>query len=187
MVVYQNLQFAKSEYRHYKLHTGNSDVDSMKEVLYRRYFRALSEDSRLPDLLLVDGGITQINAAKEILSSLALEIPLFGLVKDDKHNTSGLMNKEGQIIEVDRSSDAFFLLTNLQDEVHRFAISYHRKLRSKAQTQSILDEVEGIGPKRKKQLINHFRSFKKIKEASVEELAEILPNDVAKRLFEVLH
>lgn len=187
MVVYQNLQFAKGEYRHYKLHTANSDVDSMKEVLYRRYFRALNENSRLPDLLLVDGGITQINAAKEILSSLGLEIPLFGLVKDDKHNTSGLMDKEGRLIEIDRSSEAFFLLTNLQDEVHRFAISYHRKLRSKAQTQSILDEVEGIGVKRKKQLLNHFRSFKKIKEASIEELTEILPSDVAKRLFDVLH
>ncbi len=186
MVVYQNYQFARSEYRHYKLHTGNSDTDSMKEVLYRRYFRALNENSRLPDLLLVDGGFTQIRAALEILEMLDLDLPIFGLVKDDKHNTSGLMDRNGEIVCLDRSSDAFFLLTNLQDEVHRFAIQYHRKLRSKAQTQSILDEIEGVGPKRKKQLMNHFRSFKRIKEASVEELSQIVPMEVAKKIYEAL-
>lgn len=186
MVVYQNNQFARNEYRLYKLHTTNNDVDSMKEVLYRRYFRALKENSRLPELLLVDGGLGQINAAREILEMLDLKIALFGLVKDEKHNTSGLMDKEGKIVDLSRNSDVFFLLTNLQDEVHRLAISYHRKLRDKAQTQSILDEIEGVGPKRKKQLMNHFRSFKRIKEATVEELAEIVPLEVAKKIVDTL-
>lgn len=186
MVVYQNLQFARSEYRLYKLHTTNSDTDSMKEVLYRRYFRALKEKGRLPDLLLVDGGLMQINAAKEILESLDLTLCLYGLVKDEKHNTSGLMKQDGTIVDLSRNSDVFFLLTNLQDEVHRFAITYHRKLRSKAQTKSILDEIEGVGPKRKKQLMNHFKSFKRIKEASIEELAEIVPIEVAKKIHNAL-
>ena len=152
MVVYENYQFARSQYRKYKLHTANSDVDSMKEVIYRRYYRALKEDTILPDLLLVDGGLTQIHAAEEVLSMLDLHIPLFGLVKDSKHNTAGLMDSDGEIVHIDRNSDAFFFLTNLQDEVHRYAIAYHRQLRDKAQTKSILDEIDGIGPKRKKVL-----------------------------------
>jgi len=183
MVVYENNQFARSQYRKYKLHTGNSDVDSMKEVLYRRYYRAVKEESVLPDLLLVDGGMNQIRAANEILTMLDLKISLFGLVKDSKHNTAGLMNCDGEIMDIDRNSDAFFLLTNLQDEVHRFAISYHRQLRDKAQTKSILDEIDGIGPKRKKMLMNHFKSFKKLKEASLDELKEILPDEVAKNVW----
>lgn len=186
MVVYENYQFARSQYRKYKLHTTNSDVDSMKEVIYRRYYRALKEDTILPDLLLVDGGLTQIHAAEEVLSMLDLHIPLFGLVKDSKHNTAGLMDSDGEIVHIDRNSDAFFFLTNLQDEVHRYAIAYHRQLRDKAQTKSILDEIDGIGPKRKKVLMNHFKSFKKIKEASLEELKELLPEDVANNVWNAL-
>ncbi len=183
MVVYQDYQFKKSEYRLYKLQTKNDDIASMKEVLYRRLFRALKEQGRLPDLLLVDGGITQINAAREILESLDLDVPLFGLVKDERHHTSDLMDMNGNLMQIKKNQDLFFFLTNLQDEVHRFAISYHRKLRSKAQTQSILDEITGVGPKRKKQLMNRFKSFKRIKEASVEELSEIVPHEVAKTIF----
>ncbi len=177
MIVYQDLAYNKKEYRLYKLHTGNSDVDSMKEALYRRY----------PDLLLVDGGIQQINAAKEIFEMLDLTIPVFGLVKDNKHNTAGLLSINNELLEIKRNSDVFFLITNLQDEVHRFAINYHRKLRSKAQTKSILDEIEGVGPKRKKMLMNHFKSFKRIKEASIEELCEVVPHQVALNIIEEIH
>ncbi len=187
MIVYQDLGFRKSDYRLYKLHTGNSDVDAMKEALYRRYFRAIKEEERLPDLLLVDGGIAQVNAAKEILSMLNLSIKVCGLVKDEKHNTDGLLDEHNQRIAVERNSDVFFLITNLQDEVHRFAINYHRKLRTKAQTKSILDEIEGVGAKRKKQLMTKFKSFKRIKEATIEELNEVVPLDVAKRIQETVH
>ncbi len=187
MVVWQDLQFKKAEYRLFKLHTTNSDTDSMKEAMYRRYFRGIKEETRMPDLLLVDGGITQIHAAQSILEMLDLQIPLFGLVKDDKHNTSGLMNKDGDLVPIERNSDVFFFLTNLQDEVHRFAINYHRKLREKSATISILDEIEGVGPKRKKQLMNHFKSFKRIKEATLDDLKQIVPETVANSVFEALH
>ena len=187
MVVFEDGHPCKNDYRLFKLHTENSDVDSMKEVLYRRYFRLLNENGRFPDLLVVDGGLTQINAAKEVLSALEVDLPICGLVKDDKHQTSSLMNQNLETVDVDPKSPLFFLLTRMQDEVHRFAIGYHRKLRNKAQTKSILDEVDGIGEVRKKKLMNTFKSFKRIREATVEELAEVVPLDVARRLFETLH
>ncbi|MCF0115640.1 MAG: excinuclease ABC subunit UvrC [Erysipelotrichaceae bacterium] len=186
-VVYVDGLPRKSDYRLFKLHTGNSDVDSMKEVMYRRYFRLMSEEKVMPDCIIVDGGWTQICAAKEILDSLGLDITLCGLVKDDHHSTNALMDKEGNLIEIDRNGNLFFLLTRMQDEVHRVAISYHRKLREKAQTKSILDEIEGIGPKRKKELLKVFKSFKGIKEASVEQLCEVVPRKVAEELYEAIH
>ncbi|MCR5794725.1 MAG: excinuclease ABC subunit UvrC [Solobacterium sp.] len=188
-VVYEDGVPDKKSYRLYKLHTANSDVDSMKEVIYRRYFRLLSEEGRMPDGILVDGGMTQINAAKEIIDSLGLTdtIRIMGLVKDDHHNTNALMDTDGTVLPVDKNSGLFFLLTRMQDEVHRTAISYHRKLRSKAQTKSILDEVEGIGPKRKKALLKAFGSFAKLKGASAEEIAEVIPAAAARCVFEALH
>ncbi|MEG0076562.1 excinuclease ABC subunit UvrC [Anaerorhabdus sp.] len=185
-VVFDDGRPNKAEYRIYKLHTTNSDVDSMKEVLYRRYYRLMIEEGRMPDCILVDGGIQQIEAAKQILDPLGLDIPLFGLVKDDKHNTSGMMNQMGELKEIDKNSPFFFLLTRMQDEVHRFAITYHRKLRQKAQTKSILDEIEGIGEVRKKKLLKHFGSFKQIKNASIEQLMEVLPREIAENVVQIL-
>ncbi len=188
-VVYEDGLPSKKDYRLYKLHTGNSDVDSMKEVVYRRYFRLLKEDGRLPDGILVDGGWTQIEAAKEILESLDLmdRIKIMGLVKDDHHNTNALMNTDGEVMDVPKDSALFFLLTRMQDEVHRVAITYHRKLRAKAQTKSILDEIEGVGPKRKKLLLKTFGNFTNLKNATVEEISEVIPNDIAIKVFDTLH
>ncbi len=188
-VVYDDGQPNRKEYRLYKLHTGNSDVDSMKEVVYRRYFRLLKEDGRMPDGILVDGGRTQIDAAYEIIDSLGLSdsIRIMGLVKDDGHNTNALMNTDGEVFDIDKNSGLFFLLTRMQDEVHRTAVSYHRKLRAKAQTRSILDEIEGVGPKRKRLLLRTFRSFTGLKAAGEEEIASVVPADVAARVYEALH
>lgn len=188
-VVYVDGMPSKKDYRLYKLHTGNSDVDSMKEVVYRRYFRLLNENSTMPDGILVDGGWTQIEAAKEILDSLDLSntIKIMGLVKDDHHNTNALMDTDGEKFDIPKDSSLFFLLTRMQDEVHRFAITYHRKLRSKAQTKSILDEVAGIGPKRKKLLLKTFGNFTKLKEASVEEIAKVIPEETARNVYNALH
>ena len=186
-VVYEDGYPDRKNYRLYKLHTGNSDVDSMKEVVYRRYFRLMKEDAHLPDAILVDGGWIQIEAAKEIIDSLGLPIKIMGLVKNDKHNTDSLMDENGEVVPIERDSSLFFLLTRMQDEVHRVAITYHRKLRSKAQTKSILDEIEGIGPKRKKLLLKEFKNFTNLKNAEVEEIAKYVPEDVAKRVYEALH
>ncbi len=187
MVVYENCQFKKSDYRRFRLSTGNSDSDSMKEVLYRRYFRVKKEGLRAPDLIVMDGGIVQINACLEVLAMLQLDIPVVGLVKDDAHQTSNLLSEDGRILPMDRKSDCFFLLTQIQDEVHRYAISYHQLLRNKAMTVSILDEIDGVGPRRKKDLMNHFRSFKKLKEASEDEIAQVVPKAVAHEIYMTLH
>lgn len=187
MIVYEDLRFKKSDYRRYRLSTGNSDVDSMKEVLYRRYFRVMKDQLRAPDLIVMDGGMTQVNACLEILEMLHLDIPVVGLVKDDAHQTSNLLSQQGVIIEMDRRSDCFFLLTQMQDEVHRYAITYHKLLRDKAMTVSILDEIEGVGPKRKKDLLKHFKSFKRIREATIQQLSDIVPVTVAQEIFKTLH
>lgn len=187
LVVYMDGKPQKQLYRHYKVHAGNDDVANMKEVIYRRYLRLLKEQGTFPDILIVDGGLLQIHAAKEILDQLNVQLTILGLVKDDKHRTSSLMNVNGELLEIEKDSELFFLLTRMQDEVHGYAIRFHQKLRSKEQTKSILDEVDGIGEKRKKKLMNHFGSFKRIKEASVEELQEVLPLAVAQDLYDVLH
>lgn len=187
MVVYVDGEPKKSDYRLFKLKTYISDLDSMKEVVYRRYFRLLKEGKKMPDLLVMDGGYLQIQAAREIIDSLHLDITICGLVKDDHHRTSNLLNEYGEMIEIQKDSPLFFLLTQMQDEVHRFAISYHRKLRGKALTKSILDEVEGIGEVRKKEIWKHFKSLKNLRNASVEEIKEVLPDQIAENLYNVLH
>lgn len=187
MVVFVDGEPSKKDYRTYRLKEYVSDLDSMKEVVYRRYFRLLKERGRFPDLLIVDGGYLQIEAAKEILDALDVDITLCGLVKDDNHHTANLMDRNGNILPVERESSLFFLLTQMQDEVHRFAISFHRKLRGKAMTKSILDEVEGIGEVRKKEIWKQFKSLKQLKEASVEEIAEVIPLKVAEDLYQILH
>ena len=186
-VVYEDGVPDRKSYRLYKLHTGNSDVDSMKEVVYRRYFRLLKENGRMPDGILVDGGRTQIEAAKEIIDSLGIDIKIMGLVKDDRHNTNALMDTDYRTFDIDRDSGLFFLLTRMQDEVHRRAISYHRKLRSKAQTKSILDEVEGVGPKRKQKLLKAFGNFTNLKNADIEQIAEVVPMETAVKVYAALH
>lgn len=187
LVVYEDGKPDKSQYRHYKLDTYRSDVDSMKEVLYRRYFRLLSEEKPMPDLLLVDGGAQQIQAAKAIKEGLGLDLCIAGLVKDERHTTRALMNEDLQEIPLDKKEPLFFLLTRMQDEVHRYVITYHRKLRSQSMTRSALDMVEGIGPKRKKELLRKFKSMKQIKAASIEELETVLPRRTAQALYAHLH
>ncbi len=187
MVVFKDGEPSRQDYRTYRLGEYVSDLDSMKEVVYRRYFRLLKEKGRFPDLLIVDGGYLQIEAAKENIEALDVPVTLCGLVKNDNHRTANLMNAEGEILPVERDSSLFFLLTQMQDEVHRFAISYHRKLRGKAMTKSILDEVEGIGEVRKKEIWKHFKSLKRLKEADVDEIAQVVPRKVAQNIFNILH
>lgn len=189
MVVYIDGVPSKKDYRKYKIKTveGPDDYASMKEVIYRRYYRLLMEQKEMADLIIVDGGLGQIKVAKEVIDSLNLSVHICGLSKDDKHSTAMLLDENGNQVPIDTKSPLFFLLTRMQDEVHRYAISFHRQVRSKSLFSSILDEVEGIGEARKKKLLNHFKSVKKMKEASLEELEAVIPKNTAAKLYEVLH
>ena len=145
------------------------------------------EDLRKPDLLLVDGGIQQVNAAKEILDSLDLNIPIAGIVKDDNHSTNHILTKELEKIEIDKKSDVFHLMTRIQDEAHRFAVNYHKQIRGKGVFNSILDEIEGIGEKTKDKLLKKYKSVNLIKFASIEELTSLgINKNVALNLIEKL-
>lgn len=187
MVVFLDGEPHKPGYRLYRLGEYRSDMDSMREVLYRRYFRLLKEGAALPDLLVVDGGYQQVEAAKEIREQLDLDLTICGLVKDEHHNTSNLMDDRGTIIPIEKEGPLFFLLAQMQDEVHRFAISYHRRLRKKAMTRSILDEVEGLGEVRKKAIWKKFGSLKNLRAASVEEIRTAVPEKVAENIYHLLH
>lgn len=189
MVVYKDGVPSKKDYRKYKIKTveGPDDYASMKEVIYRRYYRLLMEQKEMADLIIVDGGLGQIKVTKEVIDSLNLSVHICGLSKDDKHSTAMLLDEDGNQVPIDTKSPLFFLLTRMQDEVHRYAISFHRQVRSKSLFSSILDEVEGIGEARKKKLLNHFKSVKKMKEASLEELEAVIPKNTALKLYEVLH
>lgn len=189
MVVYKDGVPSKKDYRKYKIKTveGPDDYASMKEVIYRRYYRLLMEQKEMADLIIVDGGLGQIKVAKEVIDSLNLPVHICGLSKDDKHSTAMLLDENGNQVPIDTKSPLFFLLTRMQDEVHRYAISFHRQVRSKSLFSSILDEVDGIGEARKKKLLNHFKSVKKMKEASLEELEAVIPKNTASKLYEVLH
>ena len=184
MVVFKNGVPAKNEYRKYKISFDkNDDYNMMREVIYRRYQRALVEKSEMPNLIIVDGGIGQINACKEILQSLNLNIKVCGLKKNDKHRTNDLVDGDTlEVIPILKDSNVFHYLTKMQDEVHRYTINYHRTIRSKGAISSVLDDISGIGSKRKKELIKKFGSVKKMQEASIEELETILPKEVAKSL-----
>jgi excinuclease ABC subunit C len=190
MVTFINGKPSKKDYRKFRVQTMNdkaSDYHTMKEVLYRRYYKVLIEDLRRPDLILVDGGLQQINAAKEILESLDLNIPLAGLVKDDKHNTNHLMKQNLEKIEIDKTSNVFHLIQRVQDEAHRFAVTYHKQVRNKGVFHSILDEVEGIGEVTKDKLLKKYKSVKLIKLASLDELYELgISKIVAERLLNKL-
>ncbi len=188
MVVFKNGRPAKKEYRKYKISLDkNDDYHTMQEVIYRRYYRALVDKTELPDLIIVDGGINQMNACMEILNSLNLSIRVCGLRKNDKHRTNDLIDAVGyKTVEIDKSSPVFHYLTRMQDEVHRYTISYHRTIRSKGAISSVLDNIEGIGAKRKKELIKTFGSIAKLENASIEELSQIIPEATAIRLQEYL-
>ena len=186
MVVYKDFKPSKKDYRLFKLEEGADDLSSMKEMVYRRYFRVLKDNLERPDLIIVDGGKLQIDIASEIIDSLGMDITIVGLGKDDHHNTSYLMDRNYEIIDVKKDSNLFFFLANMQDEVHRFAITYHKKLRSKSVYKSLLDNVEGLGPKSRTKLLKKFKSISRIKECSLEELEEVLNKNVALKLYNKL-
>ena len=173
----------KNNYRKYKiLSDAKDDYHLMKEVIYRRYFRVLMDNLERPDLIIVDGGKAQINAAEEVLNSLNLDIPVCGLIKNEHHKTSSLLYNE-RIYDIDKTSNLFHMLERLQDEVHNYTISYHKNIRSKGALSSVLDNVPGIGEVRKRELLKKFPSVTKMKEASVSDLEVVLPSDVAKNLY----
>ena len=189
MVVFENGRPKRSDYRKFRIKTviGPNDYASMKEVLTRRFTHGMEEQkqlknqgvekefgsfTRFPDLLMMDGGKGQVNIALEVMEKLGLSIPVCGMVKDDNHRTRGLYYQNEEI-SIDRHSEGFRLITRIQDEAHRFAIEYHRSLRSKSQVRSILDEIPGIGDTRRKSLMRSFQSLDAVREASVEELCQV--------------
>ena len=184
MVVFVNGKPSKKDYRKYKIKTvvGPDDYASMREVIRRRYGRVQREGLTPPDLIVIDGGQGQVNIAKQVIQEeLGLDIPIAGLQKNDKHQTHELLFGDPlEVVELSRNSQEFFLLQRIQDEVHRFAITFHRQLRSKNSFSSQLDGIDGLGPKRKQNLMKHFKSLTKIKEASVDEIVEVgVPRAVA--------
>ena len=192
MVVFVNGKPSKKDYRKYKIKTvvGPDDYASMREVIRRRYSRVMRDGLTPPDLIVIDGGQGQVNIAKQVIQEeLGLDIPIAGLQKNDKHQTHELLFGDPlQIIELSRTSQEFFLLQRIQDEVHRFAITFHRQLRSKNSFSSQLDGIEGLGPKRKQLLMKHFKSLTKIKEATVDEIVTVgIPRAVAEAVQAKLH
>lgn len=205
MIVYDNGKPQRSDYRKFKIKTisGQDDYGSMKEMLTRRFIHGLDEQqkclaedkdlelgsfTKFPDLILMDGGKGQVNIAKQVLEELELTIPVCGMVKDDNHRTRGLY-VNNQEIPIDRNSEGFKLITRIQDEAHRFAIEYHRSLRSKGQVHSVLDDIEGIGPTRRKSLMKSFQSLEQMKEASVETLLAVpsMNEKAAQAVYDFLH
>ena len=192
MVVFVNGKPSKKDYRKYKIKTvvGPDDYASMREVIRRRYSRVMRDGLTPPDLIVIDGGQGQVNIAKQVIQEeLGLDIPIAGLQKNDKHQTHELLYGDPlQVIELSRTSQEFFLLQRIQDEVHRFAITFHRQLRSKNSFSSQLDGIEGLGPKRKQLLMKHFKSLTKIKEATVDEIVTVgIPRAVAEAVQAKLH
>ncbi|GAA0483777.1 excinuclease ABC subunit UvrC [Salinibacillus aidingensis] len=191
MVVFIDGRPSKKNYRKYKIKEveGPDDYDTMREVVRRRYKRVLKENLPLPDLILIDGGKGQMSAALDVLENeLGLDIPLCGLAKDEKHRTSELLYGDPpEVVNMDRKSQPFYLIQRIQDEVHRFAISFHRQLRGKSSFQSKLDEVEGVGQKRKRLLLRHFKSIDDISQADIEELTKLgIPHPVAEKILDAL-
>ncbi len=181
MVVFVDGKPSKNDYRKFKItNDKNDDYGTMREVIYRRYFRVLKDGLVKPSLVIVDGGLGQINVAREVINELGLDIPVCGLKKDDKHATNVLLGFDPVVeIPIDKRSDLFLLLTKMQTEVHNFTISYHKQIRSKGALSTVLDNIEGIGEVRKNKLLKKYKTISKMKEASLEELEEILPKDTA--------
>ena len=205
MVVYEKGKPKRSDYRKFKIKTvsGPDDYACMKEVLTRRFLHGMEEREELqtkkmgteygsftkfPDLLLMDGGKGQVNIALEVLKELEIDIPVCGMVKDDSHRTRGLYYHNEEI-PIDKHSEGFKLITRIQDEAHRFAIEYHRSLRSKTQVKSVLEDIPGVGESRRKALMRHFKSINEIKTATVEQLSAIpeIPENIAKGIYEFFH
>ena len=187
MVVFDDFLPNKNEYRKFRVAPYvKDDLAAMREVLYRRYYKVLMGEEKKCDLIIVDGGENQVKVCKEIIDSLKLDIKIVGLKKDDKHRTSSLINSDLSEIPIDKHSNLFIFLSKIQEEVHKYAINYHRQIKSKGTLSSILDMVDGIGPKRRKQLLKRFDSLKKMKEASLEELEEVVNQDVALNLYNYL-
>ena len=188
MVVFEDFLPLKNEYRKYKIDVSTKDdLKAMEEVIYRRYYKVLMEELKKPDIIIVDGGKNQVEVAKRVLDELNLNILVIGLKKDDKHRTTSLITSDLAEIELDLHGHLFLFLARIQEEVHRFAISYHRQIKNKGSLASILEMIPGIGLKRRQELLKKFSSLKKIKEASIEELSKILPNEVAISLKEYLN
>lgn len=205
MIVYEKGKPKKSDYRKFKLKTvvGPDDYASMHEVLTRRFLHGMEEQkeieekglaeetgsfNRFPDIIMMDGGRGQVNICLQVLEELGLHIPVCGMVKDDTHSTRGLYYNNVEI-PIDKHGEGFKLITRIQDEAHRFAIEFHRSLRSKEQVHSILDDIEGIGPARRKALMRHYESLERIKEASIEELAQVeaMNQAAAEKVYEFFH
>jgi len=205
MVVYEKGKPKRSDYRKFKIKTvtGPDDYGCMKEVLTRRFIHGMEEKkqlaekememeygsfTRFPDVLLMDGGKGQVNIACQVLDELRLNIPVCGMVKDDNHRTRGLYfeNKE---IPIEKTSEGFKLITRIQDEAHRFAIEYHRSLRSKEQVHSVLDDIPGVGPGRRKALMKHFNNLEEIRNADVDTLAQVegIPMNIAQEIYSFFH
>lgn len=189
MVVFVDGKPSKNDYRKFKISLDkNDDYSTMHEVIYRRYFRVLKDNLNKPDLIIVDGGIGQINVAREVINSLGLNIPVVGLKKDNHHATNALLaNNPITEISIDRKSNLFYYLERMQDEVHNFTINYHKQIRSKGSLSSTLDNIEGIGEKRKKELLKKYHNLTTMKEASIEDLSKIIPENVAQNLLEFLN
>ena len=188
MVAFINGEPAKKLYRKFKIEheEARDDLKSMEEITYRHYSRLVDENRKLPDLILVDGGEKQINVTLKALKDAKANIPVFGLVKNDKHQTRGLMDSSGNIYSIENKA-IFFMLTRMQDEVHRFAISFHKEKRNKAMKSSILDDISGLGEKGKEKIYRAYQDINLLKEASLEELEQILPRKVALALYNRLH
>ena len=187
MVTFQDFKPLKDFYRKFKIDTScKDDLSAMREVLYRRYFKVMMEESRAPDLIVLDGGENQMRVCEEVLKELHLQIPFVGLKKDSKHRTHALINQNYEEIPLDFKSDLFLYLASIQEEVHRFAISYHRELKNKGSLASLLDLAPGIGPVRRKELLKKFGSLKRIKEASLGELQDVLGEEVANKFKKYL-
>ncbi len=192
MVTFIDGKANKNSYRKYKIQTveGPDDYETMREVVRRRYSRVLKEDLPLPDLIIVDGGKGQMSAALEVLElELGIDVPVCGLIKDERHSTSELIYGDPpEVVSLGRSSNEFYLVQRIQDEVHRFAITFHRQLRSKGLIQSELDKVPGVGKKRRTLLLTHFKSMKAIKEAELTDITRLgIPVNVAKLILEKLN
>ena len=188
MVVYINGEPNKSLYRKFKIEHEESrdDFASMREVITRHYLRNKNENKKMPDLILVDGGLPQVKSATSALKDIEVDIPVYGLYKNDKHSTSGIIDINEKIYPIE-DKKLFFLLTRMQDEVHRFAISFHKQKRNKAMTVSLFDDIKGLGSKRKEVLAKAYPDINVLKQASIEELSQLLPKEVAEELYNKLH
>ena len=192
MVVYVNARPLKRDYRHFKLKDmdGPDDYASMEQVLTRRFKRYLEGDEKFadkPDLLLIDGGVSHANVAVKVLETLGLSIPIFGMVKDDRHRTRALVTPEGREIGIQGNQAIFSLIGQIQEETHRFAIEFHRQQQNQRVKGSVLDQIPGVGEKRRSDLLKHFKSIKKIKEATQAQLAEVVPQNTAQAVFDYFH